>query len=153
GSGRRPPRPEWARVENTVGRSPIPDGQQNEAESPLVLVVDDDARNLKLAQDVLLAAGFRTLVAENGAEAIALAGERVPDVILMDLRLPDMDGTEAARILAGRAGTAEIPVVALSSDVFGGDAGWLADAGFAGYLEKPIDVQAFPEHVRAYCRP
>jgi len=135
-----------------VGRLPIPDGQQREVEGPLVLVVDDDARNLKLAQDVLLAAGFRTLVAKEGMEAITLASERLPDVILMDLRLPDMDGTEAARSLADGAGTAAIPVVALSSDVFGGDAGWLADAGFAGYLEKPIDIQTFPAQVRAYCR-
>ena len=78
-------------------------------ESRLVLIVDDHARNLKLARDVLLAAGFRTLVARNGAEAIALAAEHLPDVILMDLRLPDMDGAEAARILADGARTAAIP--------------------------------------------
>ena len=59
---------------------------------PLVLIVDDNAKNLKLARDVLRAAGFRTLEAETGAEGIALAVEHVPDVILMDLRLPDMDG-------------------------------------------------------------
>ena len=70
---------------------------------PLVLIVDDNEMNLKLARDVLLAAGFRTLEAATGAEAVALAEEHLPDVVLMDLRLPDMDGTEAARALADRA--------------------------------------------------
>ena len=120
-------------------------------ESRLVLVVDDDATNLKLARDVLLAAGFRTLGARNGAEAISLGAERLPDVILMDLRLPDMDGTEAARILAERERTAAIPVVALSAFALGGDTAWLTDAGFAGYLEKPIDVERFPQQVRRFC--
>lgn len=120
-------------------------------ESPLVLIVDDDARNLKLARDVLRAAGFRTLVAGNGTEALALGAEHLPDVILMDLRLPDMDGTEAARILADGARTAAIPVVALSAVAFEEDTGWLTRAGFAGYLEKPIDVESFPHQVRRFC--
>jgi two-component system, cell cycle response regulator DivK len=120
-------------------------------ESRLVLIVDDHARNLKLARDVLLAAGFRTLVARNAAEAIALAAEHPPDVILMDLRLPDMDGAEAARILADGARTAAIPVVALSAVAFEGDTAWLTRAGFAGYLDKPIDVESFPHQVRRFC--
>ena len=128
---------------------PPPDGRR--PESPLVLIVDDDARNLKLARDVLLAAGFRTLVARNGAEAVALGVDRLPDVILMDLRLPDMDGTEAARILADGARTAAIPVVALSAVALDGDIAWLTRAGFAGYIEKPIDVESFPHQVRRFC--
>ena len=68
---------------------------------PLVLIVDDNDKNRKLARDVLRAAGFRTLEAATGAEGIALATEHVPDVILMDLRLPDMDGAEAARSARG----------------------------------------------------
>ena len=120
-------------------------------ESRLVLIVDDHARNLKLARDVLLAAGFRTLVARNAAEAIALAAEHLPDVILMDLRLPDMDGAEAARILADGARTEAIPVVALSAVAFEGDTAWLTRAGFAGYLDKPIDVESFPHQVRRFC--
>lgn len=128
----------------------MPDPPQ-EGESPLVLIVDDDARNLKLARDVLLAAGFRTLVAGNGTEALALAAEHRPDVILMDLRLPDMDGTEAARILADGARTAAIPVVALSAVAFEGDTTWLTRAGFVGFLEKPIDVESFPHQVHRFC--
>ena len=131
----------------------MPDPPQNGRglESRLVLIVDDDARNLKLARDVLLAAGFRTLVARNGAEAVALGAEHLPDVILMDLRLPDMDGAEAARILADGARTAAIPVVALSAVAFEEDTAWLTHAGFAGYLDKPIDVESFPHQVRRFC--
>jgi two-component system, cell cycle response regulator DivK len=117
---------------------------------PLVLIVDDSEMNLKLARDVLRAAGFRTLEAASGAEGIALAAEQLPDVILMDLRLPDMDGTDAARILGAGSRTARIPVVALSSlPAGGGD--WFLAAGFAGYLEKPISVTEFPDQLRRYC--
>ena len=101
---------------------------------------------------MLVAAGFRTLVAATtGTEAVALAAEHLPDVILMDLRLPDMDGTEAARILADGPRTTAIPVVALSAVTFEDDTAWLAHAGFAGYLEKPIDVESFPHQVRRFC--
>jgi two-component system, cell cycle response regulator DivK len=129
----------------------VPGSPQDGLESRLVLIVDDDARNLRLARDVLHAAGFRTLVARSGAESVALGAEHAPDVILMDLRLPDMDGAEAARILADGARTAAIPVVALSAVAFDGDTTWLTRAGFAGYLEKPIDVESFPHQVRRFC--
>lgn len=118
---------------------------------PLVLIVDDSGKNRKLARDVLDAAGFRTLEAATGAEGLALAAERLPDVILMDLRLPDMDGADAARALAEDPRTAGIPVVALSALPAGLDGGRLLTAGFAGSLEKPIRVAAFPGQVRAYC--
>ena len=121
-------------------------------EAPLVLIVDDNERNLKLHRDVLRAAGLRTLEAGTGAEAIALATTHAPDVIVMDLGLPDMDGTEAARALADDERTARIPVVALTSLRLedGGDR--LRTAGFAGYLEKPISVRVFPEQVRRHVR-
>jgi two-component system cell cycle response regulator DivK len=113
--------------------------------------VDDNAQNLKLARDVLRAGGFRTIEAASGAEGIALAIEHLPHVVLMDLRLPDMDGTEAARKLGEGHPTAHIPVVALSSSRLEGVGDWLLVAGFAGYLEKPIRVAEFPEQVRRYC--
>ena len=134
-----------------TSRSPGAHGRQPAAAVPLVLVVDDDERNRKLARDVLRAAGLGTLEAATGGEALALAAERLPDVILLDLGLPDMVGTNVARELRDQARTAQIPVVALSalSDV--GDHDWLLAAGFAGFLGKPIDVRAFPEQVRSYC--
>ena len=124
----------------------------NNTTAPLVLIVDDNARNLKLARDVLHAAGFRTLEAATGAEGVALADEHLPDVVLMDLRLPDMDGTDAARTLAQGVRTAAIPVVAFSSLALEENAAGLLGIGFAGYLQKPIDVESFPDQVRGYCR-
>ncbi len=117
----------------------------------LVLIVDDDARNAKLARDVLERAGMRTLSASTGAEALALAREHLPDVVLMDLRLPDLGGGEAARQLAADERTARIPVVALSALRREEAAPWLRDAGFAGYVEKPIDVRELPEQIRRHC--
>ncbi len=117
----------------------------------IVLIVDDNDKNRKLARDVLSAAGFETLEAASGAEGIALAVEHVPDVILMDLRLPDMYGTEAARKLEEGERTAQIPVVAMSALPLGGSGDWLEAAGFAGWLEKPFRVGTFPDQVRRYC--
>ena len=121
-------------------------------EPPLVLIVDDNDKTLKLHRDVLRAGGFRTLEAATAGEGIALATEYAPDVILMDLGLPDMDGRDAARALAEDVRTDRIPVVALSATTLeeGGDR-FLA-AGFAGFLEKPISVSEFPDEVRRYCR-
>lgn len=119
--------------------------------APLVLIVDDNQKNLKLARDVLRAAGFRTLEADRGAAGVALAAEHLPDVILMDLRLPDMDGAEAARRIANGPRTSAIPVVALSALVLEGGVAWLLSNGFAGHLDKPIDVQEFPHQVRRFC--
>jgi two-component system cell cycle response regulator DivK len=121
--------------------------------SPLVLVVDDNEKNRKLARAVLDAAGFGTVEAATGSEAVALATKRLPDVILLDLRLPDMDGTDVARELRDGARTARIPVVALSALPCVGNNDRLLAAGFAGFLKKPIDVGQFPEQVRRYCRP
>jgi two-component system cell cycle response regulator DivK len=116
----------------------------------LVLIVDDNEKNAKLARDVLRVAGLRTLEAGSGGEALALALEHQPDVILMDIRLPDMDGTDAARRLKDDARTADIPVVALTSLTTSEKL--FLEAGFDGYLEKPISVAEFPEQVRRYCR-
>jgi two-component system cell cycle response regulator DivK len=116
-----------------------------------VLIVDDNEKNMKLARDVLRLAGFRTLEAATGGESISLAREHLPDVILMDIRLPDMDGTAAAQIIKDDARTAHIPVVALTSLAMKGDRELLLGAGFDGYLEKPISVREFPDQVRSFC--
>jgi two-component system, cell cycle response regulator DivK len=128
-----------------------PGAPAGQAQPPLVLIVDDYERNRKLARDVLDVAGFRTLEAATGAEAIAVARAHLPDVVLMDLRLPDMDGVEAARVLGDDADTAAIPVVALSAIPLAGDGDMLLGGRFVGTLEKPIDVAEFPAQVRRYC--
>ncbi len=121
------------------------------SELPLVLIVDDNDRNRKLAGDVLRLARFRTLEAATAAEGIALASEHQPDVILMDLRLPDLDGREAARMLRAEPRTSRIPVVAVTALPLDARDDWLFDAGFAGYILKPIDTDAFPDVVRRFC--
>jgi two-component system cell cycle response regulator DivK len=121
------------------------------SELPLVLIVDDNDRNRKLAVDVLRASQFRTLEAATAAEGIALASEHLPDVILMDLRLPDLDGLEAARLLRTDPRTSRIPLVAVTALQLDARDDWLFDAGFAGYVVKPIDTDAFPDVVRGFC--
>jgi two-component system cell cycle response regulator DivK len=119
---------------------------------PLVLIVDDNDKNLKLARDVLRAAGLHTLEAARGDEAIVLATDHRPDLVLLDLRLPDMNGEDVARELRRGAETARIPVVALSASRYAWSSDQLLAAGFDGYLQKPIDVRAFPGQVRGFCQ-
>jgi two-component system cell cycle response regulator DivK len=118
---------------------------------PVVLIVDDNDKNRKLAGSILSPAGFRTIEAATGTAALALAAEHVPDVVLMDLRLPDIDGAEAARRLGDDERTAAIPIVALSAHSLGGNEDWLQAAGFAGWIEKPIRIDTFADQVRGYC--
>lgn len=118
---------------------------------PLVLIVDDNDRNRKLAVDVLRMARFRTLEAVTAAEGIALASQHLPEVVLMDLRLPDLDGTEAARILQAEPRTSRIPIVAMSAAPFDAREDWLLTAGFVGYVVKPIDIDEFPDLIRRFC--
>lgn len=126
-------------------------GPPRDATSGLfVLIVDDNERNLKLARDVLSAAGFRTLEGSSGREAVELAERHLPDVILLDLGLPDMHGTAVVRKLAEEPRTTRIPVVAFTATPLAG-AAWFLDAGFAGYLEKPFDVTRLAEQVRGFC--
>ncbi|HEX6789367.1 MAG TPA: response regulator [Gaiellaceae bacterium] len=117
----------------------------------LVLIVDDNEENAKLARDVLEHAGMRTLSAGTAAQALVLAREHAPDVVLMDLRLPDLDGTEAARQLSGDEATAGIPVLAFSALPREEAEAWFREAGFADYVEKPIDVGGLPDRVRRHC--
>jgi two-component system, cell cycle response regulator DivK len=118
----------------------------------LVLIVDDNAKNLRLAGEVLSFGGFRTIDAASAAEGLARAATERPDVVLMDVRLPDMSGTEAMRRLKTDPVTAGIPVVALTSLAMKGDREALLAAGFDGYLEKPISVRDLADQVRAFCR-
>jgi two-component system cell cycle response regulator DivK len=116
----------------------------------LILIVDDNEHNVKLARDVLRYAGFRTLEAGGGGEGVALAAEHLPDLVLMDIRMRDMDGTAALRLLKADERTADIPVVALTSSTMKGDRERFLAEGFDGYLEKPISVRDFPDQVRSH---
>jgi two-component system cell cycle response regulator DivK len=116
----------------------------------LILIVDDNEQNRKLARDVLRFAGFRTLEAGGGIEGVALAVAHRPDLVLMDIRMADMNGTEALRKLREDERTVEIPVVALTSSTMKGDREGFLAAGFDGYLTKPISVREFPDQVRGH---
>lgn len=122
------------------------------AESGVVLLVEDNDRNLKLARDVLEYAGFTVLVAMSGEEAVSRAQSAHPDLILMDLQLPGIDGHEALGRLRDDTRTAAIPVVALTAYAMRQDRERALEAGFDGYLQKPIDVRRFPDQVRAHLR-
>ena len=121
--------------------------------APLVLIVDDNEQNAKLARDVLRAAGFRSIEAQSGSEALRRASIDRPDVILLDIRLPDLDGADVARLLKGDARTAQIPAVAMTSLALGEGGEWFLGAGFDGYLEKPFDVHTFPDEIRRFTQP
>src|SRR5215212_8307752 len=116
----------------------------------LILIVEDNEKNLKLARDVLQFRGFRTLEASTAEQAIELAMERQPDLVLMDYQLPGLNGVEALKILRADPKTAEIPVVALTASAMREDRERFLAAGFDGYLTKPIDVREFGNQVRSY---
>jgi two-component system cell cycle response regulator DivK len=117
----------------------------------LVLLVEDNEKNMKLARDLLQYKGFRTLEATTAAAGIALAAGHQPDLILMDIQLPDLDGVAALGRLRAAPETAAIPVIALTAFAMRADQERFRAAGFDGYLVKPISVKDFPEQVRRFC--
>ena len=116
----------------------------------LILVVEDNEMNLKLVRDVLQFKGYDVLEARTAEEGVTLANERLPDLVLMDVQLPGMDGVEALRRLRSGAGTASIPVVAVTALAMKDDRARLLAAGFNGYLEKPISARALGNQVREF---
>jgi two-component system cell cycle response regulator DivK len=118
--------------------------------SATLLVVEDNERNLKLVRDVLTFAGFTVLEARTGEEGVAIARAARPDLVLMDLQLPGIDGTEARRQLLADPATATIPVVAVTASVLKEDRARVVAAGFDGLLEKPLRVRELPGDVRAF---
>lgn len=119
---------------------------QRSGQVATILVVEDNALNLKLVRDVLTHAGYRVVEAVTGEDGVRLATELVPDLVLMDLQLPGIDGTEALRRL--RASEARsVPVVAVTAFAMEEDRAQARRDGFDGYLQKPISVRALPDQV------
>lgn len=112
-----------------------------------ILLVEDNPLNLELAQEVLEAKGFTVLAATTGREALRLATEARPDLVLLDIRLPDLDGLEVARRLKQDPGTRGLTLVALTAQAMRGDERAARAAGFAGYITKPIDTRTFPGEI------
>jgi two-component system cell cycle response regulator DivK len=116
----------------------------------VILVVEDNDRNLKLLRDVLEYAGYEVRTARTAEDGITLAVSEPPDLVLMDLQLPGIDGIEALRQLRESQRTAGIPVVAVTAQAMKEDRERVLQAGFNGYVEKPISVRAFPDQVRRF---
>ena len=116
----------------------------------LILVVEDNEKNMKLARDVLRFHGFRVLEATDGETAVALSAEHFPQLILMDIQLPGIDGIAALQRIRGDPRTAKIRTVALTASVMAGDRERFDRAGFDGFIAKPIDVTKFPQQVREH---
>ncbi len=115
-----------------------------------ILIVDDDPKNLELFGDLLRVVGYMTIEATDGMQGIELARTRQPDLILMDIQMPIMDGYQAIRTLKGDASTWNIPVIALTSYAMKGDKEKILAMGCDGYMAKPIDVDGFLESVAAF---
>jgi two-component system, cell cycle response regulator DivK len=116
-----------------------------------ILVVEDNEKNMKLFRDVLRATGYRTLEASTGGQALLLAATHRPALVLMDIRLPDMTGVEALSRLRRNEPTARIPVLALTAQAMKGDRERFIEAGFDGYLSKPVDIDELLTTVEQHC--
>jgi len=119
--------------------------------SKRVLIVDDDEKNLKLMRILIQNAGYETIEAANGEEAVRLAKEHIPALILMDKRMPVMDGITATKILKAEPTTAKIPIIATTASAMKGDRERIMrEAGFDDYVPKPIDAKSFMNLVKKY---
>ncbi|MFH1293183.1 MAG: response regulator [Pseudomonadota bacterium] len=108
-----------------------------------ILIVEDDLKNLKLVRDLLQVSGYVTIEATNGKQGVEMARTKKPDLILMDIQMPVMDGLEAIKILKGDDATKGIPIVALTAYAMKGDEEKMIEVGCDGYIPKPIDIKGF----------
>lgn len=109
----------------------------------LILIIEDNEKNRKLCRDVLGVKGYRTIESETAEEGIKLATEQAPDLILMDIQLPGMDGVTAMKQLKGDAATQEIPIIAITASAMTNNRTAMLGQGFDGYQTKPITLKDF----------
>ncbi len=119
-------------------------------EKKKVLVVEDDKMSKILVHEILTMNGYETIEARNGAEALRLVREEDPDLVLMDINLPGMDGVTATRLLKAGAGERNVPVLALTASSMEGDEEELKKSGFDGCVPKPIEVKKLVETVKRW---
>ena len=113
-----------------------------------ILIVEDNEKNMKLARDILRAKGYAVLEAVNGLDGVRLALAHQPDLVLMDIQLPDINGIQAFERIRGNPATAKLPVVAFTASVTVNDRSRIGEAGFDGFLSKPINLKEFVDTVR-----
>jgi len=116
----------------------------------VVLIVEDDPKNLKLIRDLLQIRGYTTLEATDGKQGVDMARAKMPDLILMDIQMPVMDGFEAISILKADPVTKSIPIIALTAFAMQGDREKCMEAGCNDYITKPLDTRAFVTKVKEY---
>jgi len=116
----------------------------------VILIVEDNPLNLELARDILEGAGYEVLSAMQAREGMRIARDEQPDLVLLDIRLPDLDGMQTVKLLKEDASTKDIPVVALTAQAMRGDEQQALAAGFDGYISKPIDTRNFAKTVAGY---
>jgi two-component system cell cycle response regulator DivK len=114
----------------------------------VILIVEDNEKNMKLVRDVLQVKGYQTLEAATAEDGIALAQAHSPDLVLMDIQLPGMNGIEALGVLRENPATAHIPVIAVTASVMQQDRKLITEAGFDAYIGKPINLKEFLQAVR-----
>jgi two-component system cell cycle response regulator DivK len=114
----------------------------------LILIVEDNDKNLKLVRDVLQVKGYETLDAGTAEDGLTIARARLPDLILMDIQLPGMNGIDALKALRADPATAAIPVIAITASVMQQDQQEIVRAGFNGFIEKPINLRIFLDTVQ-----
>ena len=119
----------------------------------LILIVEDNEKNMKLVRDILQAKGYETVEAITGEEGVKLAAEKMPDLVLMDIQLPGMNGIEALKVLRADPATAKIPIVAITASVMQQDKQQVVDSGFDGFIEKPINLREFLATVQSALKP
>ena len=116
------------------------------------LVVDDNAKNLLLEKDLLEVAGFEVFVAQDATSGIAIARKEKPDVIIMDIRLPDMRGSEAATVLRQDKETSGIPIVFVTASVMAEGREEIKDVSNSGFIGKPINTRTFANEVSQFIK-
>jgi two-component system cell cycle response regulator DivK len=119
-------------------------------DSPKILYIEDDHYNRMLIRRVLQAEGYAVVEAEDGPSGIEVAQKERPDLILMDINMPDMDGYAVTAQLRALKDFQDVPIVALTANVMKGDREKSLQAGCSGYIQKPIDVDALPRQLAAY---
>lgn len=118
--------------------------------APTILYIEDDFQNRVLVRRVLEASGFSFIEAENGVTGLQMAQEHLPDLILIDINLPEMDGYEVTLRLKQINALAHVPIVAMTANVMKGDRERTLDAGCDGYIQKPINVDLLPEQINQF---
>jgi CheY-like chemotaxis protein len=113
------------------------------------LVIEDNENNMELITFILKAAGYATICAQTGREGFSLAKEKNPDFIILDIQLPDIEGTEVLKMVRDDESMKHMPVIAVTSYAMSGDRERMLNAGCDGYIEKPIDPDMIVDHIKS----